>query len=111
MLLVTMVIMFALSTIYWVMFVVITFLVRAWFRDPATHSPPNWLPMFTPVLLVKKRLITDGAVIWRACVICSDQNKATLMTPVVILAVDSRTSPAFFRSPSVLDEFETKPDG
>ena len=42
----TVVIMFALSTIYWV---VVTFLViRALFSelDPAAHSPPNWLPMF-----------------------------------------------------------------
>jgi hypothetical protein len=55
MLLVTMVIMFALSTIYWVISIVITFLVmRAWFSelDPATHCPPIWLPMFNAVLLV-----------------------------------------------------------
>ncbi|KAF8502186.1 hypothetical protein F5888DRAFT_1176221 [Russula emetica] len=91
MLLVTMVIMFALSTIYWVISLVITFLVlRAWFSelDPATHFPPIWLPMFNAVLLVNL-LITDGVVVWRAWVICSDQNKAILMTPVVILAIDS----------------------
>jgi len=55
MLFVGMVIMFALSTIYWVISVVDTFLViRAWFSelDPATHSPPDWLPMFSAVLLV-----------------------------------------------------------
>jgi hypothetical protein len=37
------------------MSVVVTFLViRAWFSDldPATHTPPNWLPMFNAVLLV-----------------------------------------------------------
>jgi len=41
---VTMVIMFALSTIYWVMSVVVTFLViRAWFSelDLTAHPPPN----------------------------------------------------------------------
>jgi hypothetical protein len=32
------------------------------------------------------------------------------MTPVVIFAIDSRT-PAFFLSPPILDEFETKSDG
>jgi Gpi18-like mannosyltransferase len=54
MLFVTMVTMFALSTIYWVISVVVIFLViRAWFSDldPATYSPPNWLPMFNAVLL------------------------------------------------------------
>jgi hypothetical protein len=55
MLFVTMVTMFALSTIYWVISVVVIFLViRAWFSDldPAAYSPPNWLPMFSAVLLV-----------------------------------------------------------
>jgi hypothetical protein len=52
---VTMVITFALSTIYWVLSVVVTFLViRAWFSelDPATHSAPTWLPMLSAILLV-----------------------------------------------------------
>jgi hypothetical protein len=52
MLFMTMVIMFALSTIYRVMFVVVSSLVRAWWFsefDRATHSPPNWLPMFCAV--------------------------------------------------------------
>jgi len=65
MLFVTMVIMFALSTIYWVMSVVVTFLViRAWFSelDPATHSPPNWLPMFNAVLLVNVSTISNLTV-------------------------------------------------
>jgi hypothetical protein len=55
MLFVMMVVMFVLSTVYWVISVVITFLLmRAWFSelDPATHSPPGWLPMFNAVLLV-----------------------------------------------------------
>jgi hypothetical protein len=50
-----MVIMFMLSTVYWVVSVVFTFLtMRAWFSelDPATHSPPSWLPMFSAILLV-----------------------------------------------------------
>jgi hypothetical protein len=41
--------------LYWVISVVVTFLViSAWFSelDPATHSPPNWLAMFSAVLLV-----------------------------------------------------------
>jgi len=91
MLFVAMVIMFALSTIYWVMSVVATFMViTAWFSDldSATHSPPNWLPIIGSVLLINF-IITDGVVVWRAWVICSDQNKAILVTPVVILAIDS----------------------
>ena len=46
-------------------------------------------------------IITDGVVVWRAWVICSDLNKAILMTPVVILALDGRT-PTCLLSPSVL---------
>ncbi|KAI0276617.1 hypothetical protein BGY98DRAFT_693311 [Russula aff. rugulosa BPL654] len=91
MLFVMMVVMFVLSTVYWVISVVITFLLmRAWFSelDPATHSPPDWLPMFNAVLLVNF-IITDGVVVWRAWVICPDQNRAILMTPVVLLAIDS----------------------
>jgi hypothetical protein len=52
---VMMVIMFALSSIFWVTSVAFAFLeIRAWFSelDPATHSPPNWLQMFTAVLFV-----------------------------------------------------------
>ncbi|KAF8482914.1 hypothetical protein DFH94DRAFT_627208 [Russula ochroleuca] len=82
---VTMVITFALSTIYWVLSVVVTFLViRAWFSelDPATHSAPTWLPMLSAILLVNL-IVTDGVVVWRAWVICSDVNKAILMTPVL----------------------------
>ncbi|KAI0266909.1 hypothetical protein BGY98DRAFT_1102405 [Russula aff. rugulosa BPL654] len=40
--------------------------------DPATHSPPDWLTMFSAVLLVNF-LITDGVVVWRAWVISSLQ--------------------------------------
>ncbi|KAI0263148.1 hypothetical protein BGY98DRAFT_695802 [Russula aff. rugulosa BPL654] len=90
MLFVMMVVMFVLSTVYWVVSVVMTFLVmRAWFSelDPATHSPPDWLPMFSAILLVNF-LIADGVVVWRAWVICSGQNRAILMTPVVSLAID-----------------------
>jgi hypothetical protein len=50
-----MLIMFALSTIYWVTSVVNAFLeIRAWFSelDPATHSPPNWPDVFTAILFV-----------------------------------------------------------
>lgn len=36
-------------------------------------------------------ILTDGVVVWRAWVICSDHNKAILLTPAVILAIDSRT--------------------
>lgn len=90
-LLVAMVVMFVLSTIYWVISVVVTFLIiRAWFSklDPATHSLPNWLPMFGAVLLINF-IITDGVVVWRAWVISPDLNKTILMTPVVTLALDS----------------------
>jgi hypothetical protein len=55
MLFVMAVIMFALSTIYRDICVVVTFLViRALFSelDPATNSPPNGLPMLSAVLLV-----------------------------------------------------------
>ncbi|KAH9992592.1 hypothetical protein BJV77DRAFT_962219 [Russula vinacea] len=44
--------------------VVVTFLViRAWFSelDPATHSPPTWLPMLSAILLVNL-IVTDGVV-------------------------------------------------
>jgi hypothetical protein len=53
--------MFTLSTIYWVFSVVETFLIiRAWFSelDPATHSPPDWLPMFSAVLLANVSNLT-----------------------------------------------------
>ncbi len=58
MLFVMTVIIFALSTMHWVMSVVVTFLViRAWFSelDPTAHSPPNWLPMLSAILLVNVR--------------------------------------------------------
>ncbi|KAN0102399.1 hypothetical protein V8E52_011987 [Russula decolorans] len=38
-------------------------------------------------------IITDGVVVWRAWVICSDQNKAILMTLAAILAIDSLIVP------------------
>jgi len=46
-------IMFALSTVYWILSVIVTFLViNAWFSklDPATHVAPNWSLMFNAPL-------------------------------------------------------------
>jgi len=60
-------IMFALSTVYWILSVIVTFLViNAWFSklDPATQDAPNWLPMFNAIVLVNVGTL--------ACVTASD---------------------------------------
>jgi hypothetical protein len=47
--------MFALSSVYWVMSVVITFIViDVWHSQfgPVPSNPPDWLPMFNALLLV-----------------------------------------------------------
>ncbi|KAI0305705.1 hypothetical protein B0F90DRAFT_1094489 [Multifurca ochricompacta] len=82
--------MFALSTLYWILSLAVTFLVfRAWFSnlDPNTHQPPNWLPMFSAIVLLNY-ILTDGVVVWRAWVLCPDQSKAILMVPVVTLVIN-----------------------
>ncbi|KAI0254091.1 hypothetical protein BJV78DRAFT_1371651 [Lactifluus subvellereus] len=82
--------MFALSTMYWISSVVITFwTIVAWFSrlDPSTHNPPGWLPMVNAVLLINY-IITDGVVVWRAWVLCADQSTAVLMIPVVTLIIN-----------------------
>ncbi|KAH9998433.1 hypothetical protein BJV74DRAFT_904642 [Russula compacta] len=84
-------IMFVLSTMYWILSIVITFLeIKAWFSelDPATHDPPDWLPMFSAILLINY-ILTDGVVVWRAWVLCSDQSRALLMVPIVFLAINT----------------------
>jgi len=84
-------IMFVLSTVYWVLSVIVTFLViNAWFSklDPATHDPPNWLPMFNAIILVNYTL-ADVVVVWRAWVLCADCGRAFLMMPVVCLAINA----------------------
>jgi hypothetical protein len=52
---VTTLLMFTFSTIYWISSVVVTVsVITAWFSglDPNTHNPPNWLPMFSSILLI-----------------------------------------------------------
>ena len=47
--------MFGLSSMYWIMSVVVTFIViDVWHSqfDPVTRNPPDWLPMFSALLLV-----------------------------------------------------------
>jgi hypothetical protein len=44
-------IMFTLSTLYWILSVVITFLVFRSTFDP-TYVAPNWLTLFNAILLV-----------------------------------------------------------
>ncbi|KAI0254079.1 hypothetical protein BJV78DRAFT_105477 [Lactifluus subvellereus] len=82
--------MFALSTVYWVSFVVFIFwTIVAWFStlDPFTHNPPGWLSVFDTVLLINY-IITDGVVVWRTWVLCADQSRAVLMIPVVTLIIN-----------------------
>jgi len=84
-------IMFGLSTVYWILSVIITFLViDAWFSslDPATHNPPNWLPMFNAIILINYTL-ADVVVVWRAWVLCAGHSKAVLMVPVVCLVINA----------------------
>ncbi|KAI9508219.1 hypothetical protein F5148DRAFT_980146 [Russula earlei] len=84
-------IMFVLSSIYWISSVVVTFMViDAWFSelDPATHQAPDWLPMFSAVLLVNYTL-ADVVVVWRAWVLCSEQHRAILIAPVVCLVLNA----------------------
>jgi len=47
--------MFALSSMYWIMSVVVTFIViDVWQSqfDPVPRNPPVWLPMFSALLLI-----------------------------------------------------------
>src|SRR5579863_1691440 len=44
--------MFALSTVYWILSVVVTFLVLDHTRPTGTRGSPIWLPMFSTILLV-----------------------------------------------------------
>jgi hypothetical protein len=47
--------MFVLSTMYWIASVIFTLLViNTWFSElhPAAYNPPDWLPMFSAILLV-----------------------------------------------------------
>jgi len=78
--------MFALSTMYWILSVVITFLVIDTYIG--TRIAPDWLPMFSAILLINY-IITDGVVVWRAWVLCSDQSRVALMIPVVMLAINT----------------------
>jgi len=83
--------MFALSSMYWIMSVVVTFIViDVWHSqfDPVTRNPPDWLPMFSALLLVNY-IVTDGVVVWRAWVLCSDQNRVVLVLPVIMLGLNT----------------------
>ena len=43
--------MFALSTMFWIVSVVVTFLIIGVYTGSRNHGP-NWLPMFSAILLV-----------------------------------------------------------
>jgi hypothetical protein len=112
--------MFAVSTIYWISSVVVTFLVITdWFSnaDPNKLNSPSWLTMFSAILLINvsilhtphhlerasrlrcpdfdQYILTDGVVVWRAWVLCADQSRVILMVPVVTLTVNSCALPSF----------------
>jgi len=80
-------IMFTLSTMYWILSVVITFLVFRSAFDP-TYDAPDWLTLFSAILLVNF-ILTDGVVIWRAWVLCPEQSKFVLVFPIVLLAINT----------------------
>ena len=48
--------MFVLSTVYWILSVVVTFLVLD-ARSTGTRGPPIWLPMFSTILLVNVSIV------------------------------------------------------
>jgi len=100
--------MFALTTMYWIVCVVFTFLeVDLWntivtacygsdnalsciaHKVQASHIPiGTWLAMFSDILFVNY-IIADGVLVWRAWVLCSDQSRIVLMIPVVMLGINT----------------------
>jgi len=100
--------MFALTTMYWIVSIVFTFLkIDLWntivttcygsqnaysciVREADTNHilmTTHWLEMFYDILFVNF-IIADGVLVWRAWVLCSDQSRIVLRFPVVILGIN-----------------------
>jgi len=82
---------FVLSSVHWVMTTVASIIDIDVFLGHLGHVPrktPPWTAIIPSFYLVNY-IFTDGVVIWRAWVLCSDQNRVILMSPVIMLAINT----------------------
>ncbi|KAJ4478419.1 hypothetical protein J3R30DRAFT_3404464 [Lentinula aciculospora] len=83
------ILMFLLSTMYWIASIsTLIQLIQAWFiaSDPDAQSTPDYLPLFSALVLVNYAL-TDGVVVWRAWVLCSVDGTKSLMICFFMLSL------------------------
>ncbi|KAJ3859017.1 hypothetical protein EV359DRAFT_51476, partial [Lentinula novae-zelandiae] len=81
--------MFALSTTHWIASIATLIrLIQVWFlaADPDAQSGPIFLPLFNALILVNY-VLTDGAVVWRAWVLCSVDGTKTLKMCLFMLGL------------------------
>ncbi|KAI0260145.1 hypothetical protein BC834DRAFT_901993 [Gloeopeniophorella convolvens] len=85
--------MFALSTLYFALSVVsLVQLISDWLIpiNPTILNPPDYLPLFSALVLINY-VLTDGVVVWRAWVLCGNDNRKLLITSMFFLGCTSLT--------------------
>ncbi|KAI0258320.1 hypothetical protein BC834DRAFT_835840 [Gloeopeniophorella convolvens] len=83
--------MFTLSTLYFALCMVwLIQLISNWLIpiDPTTSATTICLPLFSALVLVNY-VLTDGVVVWRAWVLCNDDNRKLLVASIFFLGCTS----------------------
>ncbi|KAF9068723.1 hypothetical protein BDP27DRAFT_1294856 [Rhodocollybia butyracea] len=78
--------MYSISSVHWILSVVnIIQNIQFWFLSSnPDKNPPSLIPLFSALILVNY-VLTDGVVVWRAWVLCSDSSTGALRIPMGLL--------------------------
>ncbi|KAE9406662.1 hypothetical protein BT96DRAFT_875290 [Gymnopus androsaceus JB14] len=78
--------MYIISSVDWALSVVNVIQdIQFWFLSITPEdNPPNFIPVFNAICLINY-FLTDGVVVWRAWVLCSDQSRRALSIPIILL--------------------------
>jgi len=78
--------MYIISSVDWALSVVNVIQdIQFWFLSiTPEYNPPNFIPVFNAICLINY-FLTDGVVVWRAWVLCSDQSRRALSIPIILL--------------------------
>jgi len=82
--------MFTLSTICWIMTVIAVILrIHAYFVAPSSTNLRNSaiLITITNAIILVNYIITDGVVVWRAWVLCKDDHPVLVKIPIALLII------------------------